>query len=50
MQDKASKDIETVPTVIATKERVLKLHNKYTRNLMMCLMALGALKAHVPSR
>ena len=35
-----------VPTVIVTKGRVLKLHNKYTRNLVMCLMALGALKAH----
>ena len=35
-----------VPTVIATKGKVLNQHSRYTKNLMMCLVALGALKAH----
>ena len=38
-----------VPTVIVTKRKVLNQHNKYTKNLMMCLMALDALKAHIIS-
>ena len=35
-----------VQTIIAKNEKVLKQHSRYIKALMMCLMVLGALKAH----